>query len=141
MIATKFGEKALKDLKDLNMWAKRVTEVNDQSTKTAIDLRMAKLSATPGERFEVVQAQVDEARMRRHFVDGRGERRQPEEQRGDGTANLGRIEYGSSPGYGAWGQYARNQSQYAAHFGPQLRTVDWENPAHPERGPQPVRNF
>ena len=35
MIAAKFDEKALKDLKDINLWAKRVTEVNDQSTRMA----------------------------------------------------------------------------------------------------------
>ena len=54
IIVAKFGEKALKDLKDLNMWAKRVTKVNDESTKTAIHLRRAKLSVTPGDRAEVV---------------------------------------------------------------------------------------
>ena len=174
MIATKFGEKALKELKDLNLWAKRVIEVNDEKTRMAIQLRMANLSATPGDRVEVIQSQVDESRTRQHFVAGRGEKRFPEERR-RGPENLGRIEHVQHPSQAVWApypvqhsyleqysnhyaiqyadqypvqydggyheQYEWEQQEYAAHYGPRLQAVDWQNPAHPERGTQPVRNL
>ena len=50
-------------------------------------------------------------------------------------------QYAGQYGGGYDGQYEWQQQEYAEHYGPRLQSVDWQNLAHPERGPQPVKNL
>ena len=131
--------KRLKSTTTLAQWAALVREVNDHYSTLAHEQRLADLQAMPMEKAEDVQGGIEGARMQRKFIDGQGERRKP--YLGE---ELGRVEAASAGVYGMHGGYAYewDEEQYASpHSEPQLRGMNWQDPARPSMGPQPVRNL
>jgi hypothetical protein len=143
MRRNKGGVKALRDVKSLEAWGDLVLEVNDHYTQEAMRYRASDLHAKPVEKAATVQREVEELAMQKGFISGRMERRAFEGRRRTDAGDLGRIEQVQDDWYAVEGQeYEWDEESYAAHrFGPQLHAFDWENPAEPRKGPQPVRNL
>ena len=141
----------LKEIGKLEAWAAVVLEVNDQYANLAIAVRNRDLQAQPVEKAEVIQSKSRDLQMQKSFINGKGEKREldgrrcePEGRRGEGEGDLHRLEheYGYDGGdMHGWGGQLRATAGGGGVQGPsaQLKALDWENPRHPEKGPQPVR--
>jgi hypothetical protein len=140
MIKAKRGGKMLRHASCLKTFEDLVLEVTDDYTRLAVTTRQAQLRTNPSEKPEAVKARLEEKRLQKGFISGQNEKSEAEGRRkAAAAANLGRIDAQS------WleqQEYDWQQSQYMAHqHGPQFYGVDWQNPVHEDRGPQPVRNF
>ena len=137
MIKAKHGAKRLIHTTSLEIWKEMVTEVSDDLTRMAISRRQAMLRVKPLEKAEAVHARVEVQRMQKGFIEGKAEKKKVAAE-----PNLGRIEAQSWEDQQAEYGQGWHQGQHVPHqHGPQLYGVDWQNPVHEDRGPQPVRNF
>ena len=138
--SSKDGSK-LKTIGSLAVWGEIILKYNDQYANIAIETRRADALAKPTEKASVIQSKARDLSIQESFIKGKGERHEFEAKKKSAEGDLHRMEY-EHYGYGFGGSegYELEEQQRLPRGGDaQLRAFDWENPRHPEKGPQPVR--